>query len=211
MPAKKTKTPKAGSKADASPANELWTASTGSKNNAFHMARIAEIQSSLWLHEGMSKEDRLNHTVAALNMFSELKPQNGLEGMLATQMVATHSAAMECFRRAMLPEQTAEGRDLNLKNANKLVQTFARQMEVLDKHRGKGQQKITVEHVTVEAGGQAIVGNVSTAANAKPEQSNAPSAIAHQPAEMITILEGEKPGRVPAPSRRARTKPSGPE
>jgi hypothetical protein len=33
-------------------------------------------------------------------------------------------------------------------------------MEALDKHRGKGQQKITVEHVTVEAGGQAIVGNV---------------------------------------------------
>jgi hypothetical protein len=33
-------------------------------------------------------------------------------------------------------------------------------MEVLDKHRGKGQQTVRVEHVTVSAGGQAIVGNV---------------------------------------------------
>ena len=32
----------------------------------------------------------------------------------------------------------------------------------LDKHRGKGQQKVTVEHVYVHAGGQAVVGMVET-------------------------------------------------
>jgi len=32
--------------------------------------------------------------------------------------------------------------------------------EALDKHRGKGQQKVTVEHVHVHRGGQAIVGAV---------------------------------------------------
>jgi hypothetical protein len=34
--------------------------------------------------------------------------------MLAAQMVATHEAAMECFRRAHLPEQTFEGRQAAL-------------------------------------------------------------------------------------------------
>jgi hypothetical protein len=34
--------------------------------------------------------------------------------------------------------------------------------EVLNRHRGKGQQKVTVEHVHVQAGGQAIVGSVGT-------------------------------------------------
>ena len=38
--------------------------------------------------------------------------------------------------------------------------TFALHMEALDKHRGKSQQTVRVEHVTVNAGGQAIVGNV---------------------------------------------------
>ncbi|MBO0332611.1 hypothetical protein J0X12_03235 [Sneathiella sp. CAU 1612] len=34
------------------------------------------------------------------------------------------------------------------------------QMEALNKHRGKGQQKMTVEHVHVNEGGQAIIGTV---------------------------------------------------
>jgi hypothetical protein len=35
-------------------------------------------------------------------------------------------------------------------------------LTALNKHRGKGQQKVTVEYVNVESGGQAIVGNVET-------------------------------------------------
>jgi hypothetical protein len=34
------------------------------------------------------------------------------------------------------------------------------QVEALHRYRGKGQQKVTVEHVHVNAGGQAIVGTV---------------------------------------------------
>lgn len=80
--------------------------------------------------------------------------------MLAIQMVATHNAAMECLRRAMIPAQSFEGRDQNLKHATKLLSIYSRQIEVLDKHRGKGQQKMIVEYVNVEAGGQAVVGHV---------------------------------------------------
>lgn len=54
-----------------------------------------------------------------------------------------------------------EGRDLALKYASKLMAMYVRQLETLDKHRGKGQQKITVEHVTVNAVGQGIVSNVT--------------------------------------------------
>ncbi len=43
----------------------------------------------------------------------------------------------------------------------KLLRTFAAQVEALQRHRGKGQQKVTVEHVHVHAGGQAIVGSVT--------------------------------------------------
>ena len=57
---------------------------------------------------------------------------------------------------------TFEVRDNNLKHAAKLLGIYTRQWEALNKHRGKGQQKITVEHVHVHAGGQAIVGTVET-------------------------------------------------
>ena len=44
---------------------------------------------------------------------------------------------------------------------NKLARTFATQLEALKRYRTGGTQKVTVEHVTVNAGGQAIVGNVA--------------------------------------------------
>ena len=69
---------------------------------------------------------------------------------------------MECYRRAMIGEQTFEGRRENLNQANKLSRTYATLLEALNRHRGKGQQKVTVEHVHVHEGGQAIVGNVES-------------------------------------------------
>ena len=61
----------------------------------------------------------------------------------------------------MLPEQTFEGRQVNLSAASKLSRTYAALLEALNRHRGKGQQVVRVEHVTVQAGGQAIVGAVT--------------------------------------------------
>jgi hypothetical protein len=37
-------------------------------------------------------------------------PKDELEAMIAAQLLAAHNATMECYRRAMLPEQTFEGR-----------------------------------------------------------------------------------------------------
>jgi hypothetical protein len=58
--------------------------------------------------------------------------------MLAVQMVAAHETAMDCFRRAQLPNQTFEGRRQNLGFANKLVLSCAVLVETRNKHRGKG-------------------------------------------------------------------------
>jgi hypothetical protein len=61
----------------------------------------------------------------------------------------------------MLLEQPFEGWREQLNQANKLSRTYATLLEALNRHRGKGQQKVTVEHVHVHEGGQAIVGNVT--------------------------------------------------
>jgi hypothetical protein len=112
-----------------------------------------------------------------------LKPADEIEGMLAAQMVATHNAAMECFRRAMIREQTFEGRREALNQANKLTRSYTTLLEALNRHRGKGQQKVTVEHVHVHQGGQAIVGTVQGGGSAmkSEDQPHAPNAITHEP------------------------------
>ena len=106
-------------------------------------------------------ESSMMQTNAALATILEIDPQDSIELMLATQMTTVHNMAMEMSRRAMHSEQTLEGVELNINFAKKLMRTFSTQVETLNKYRTKGQQKITVQHVNVNEGGQAIVGDIN--------------------------------------------------
>lgn len=154
----------------------------GSNVDDFNSVLANSVLQCLWLgSDGKQNVDR--QIQAALATLVSLKPENELEGMLLGQMIACHHAAMECYRRAMLSNQTFAGTQQALSFANKLSRTFAMQLEALDKHRGKGQQKVTVEHVHVHQGGQAIVGTVQTGAGVEQksgEQAHA-EAITHAP------------------------------
>ena len=99
-----------------------------------------------------------------------IKPRDSLEGMLATQMVGVHTLAMTLVARAAAPNQVDLGVEVNVNRAFKLMRLFGLQMAALGRHRGKSEQKMTVEHVHVHRGGQAIVGQVTPKlANKKTE------------------------------------------
>jgi hypothetical protein len=106
---------------------------------------------------GCKIEERpLNYRLA---LVKGIAPRDQLEAMLAEQMAAIHLATMTSARRLAhandaLQRESAEGA------LAKLARTFTLQMEALGRYRGKGQQKVTVEHVHVYPGGQAIVGIV---------------------------------------------------
>ncbi len=76
-------------------------------------------------------------------------------------MVATHVLALEFMRRAAFNAQTDLGVEVYVNRATKLLRTFTSLTETLSRYRGKGEQKMTVGHVHVHRGGQAIVGQVS--------------------------------------------------
>jgi hypothetical protein len=84
---------------------------------------VNQATSSLWVaHSEEDGQDRQRSaTVVAL---AAIGPKDELEGMIAAQLLAAHNATMECYRRAMLPEQTSEGRSENLNHANKLSRTY---------------------------------------------------------------------------------------
>jgi hypothetical protein len=122
-----------------------------------------------WLiYHQLSKSCYANNTNAEFletfkNISIEMEgiaPKDQIEGMLAAQMVATHHAAMDCYRIAA-KSQMIDTKNLVFNSANKLVRSYAMQMEALNRYRGKGQQKMTVEHVHINSGGQAIIGNVT--------------------------------------------------
>ena len=133
----------------------------GSQSDHWNNALANQAVQALWTKNSSPEErdKQLSATVAGL---MGIAPKDELEGMMAAQLLAAHNAAMECYRRAMIGEQTLEDRRENLTQANKLSRTYSTLLEALNRHRGKGQQKVTVEHVHVHAGGQAVVGMVAT-------------------------------------------------
>ena len=91
---------------------------------------------------------------AALAVLDGMKPENEVEAMLVTQMVATNDAAMKCLAaisKGLHPEMWGN-------MSVKLLRTFTGQAEALAKLRRKGEQTVRVVHV--HPGGQAVVGDV---------------------------------------------------
>jgi hypothetical protein len=94
--------------------------------------------------------------------------------MLASQMAATHSLAMEMIGRARRADLLAQFDSFG-SMAVKLLRTFTAQAEALAKLKRGGEQTVGVEHVHVHSGGQAIVGAVT------PQGGGAPPQIQDQP------------------------------
>jgi hypothetical protein len=102
-------------------------------------------------------EEGLNFMLAIVQ---GIEPRDQVETMLAAQMAAVHNATMT-FARRLAHVESIPQQDSAERAFNKLTRTFAAQVEALKRYRSSAEQTVRVEHVTVNEGGQAIVGNVS--------------------------------------------------
>ena len=114
---------------------------------------------------GYDNDDPQKMSDNTLVAISDIKPKDTIEAMLAAQMLAIHNATMKNLTRAngLLSSRSYKEIELGSKSfnvASKLARTYTMQMEALQRYRGKGQQKMVIEHVNVNSGGQAIIGNV---------------------------------------------------
>jgi hypothetical protein len=100
----------------------------------------------------------------AVEMLLEMKPETFTEALLAVQMVGVHHAALAFLHRAAFSGQSPERSDFNVALASRLMRLFAEQTGAMARLKGRvGQQSVTVKHVHVYQGGQAVVGAVSSA------------------------------------------------
>src|SRR4051794_26288905 len=111
----------------------------------------------------------------------------------------------------------------SLKYADKLVRSFATLTDALNRHRGKEQQLVRVEHVHVHPGGQAIVGAVTQGGGGgrqeNEDRAHAPGSIAHElePAlrcpdaqrEALPVPGGGRPEMLPDARRSHRQRRTG--
>jgi hypothetical protein len=130
-------------------------ADMGTSDRDFHQGLIQQIAT---VGARAVRADSTNSNFV-LSVVRSVEPRDELEAMLATQMGAIHIATMMLARR-LNHVDTIQQQDAAERALNKLARTFAMQIAALKHYRTGGQQKVTVEHVTVNAGGQAIVGAV---------------------------------------------------
>ena len=101
-------------------------------------------------------------TKASLTGLMGFKPKDEVEGMIAAQFWAAHSATMRLHTRATVTPIERDLLKLYSDSASKMSRTCALLLEALAKYRGGGRQEVIVKHVHVYPGGQAIVGTVNT-------------------------------------------------
>jgi tetrahydromethanopterin S-methyltransferase subunit E len=92
---------------------------------------------------------------------SALNPENNIELLLASQIMAVHNYQQRLISYAINTENV----DSSVKYGNlaaKLSNVFIQQVTLMQKLKGINQQKVVFEHVHIHSGGQAIVGAVNT-------------------------------------------------
>jgi hypothetical protein len=100
----------------------------------------------------VNQEDDAAASRAATAVFSgiiNIGPADPIEGILVSQLMAANQASLSMYQRAWAqPSEYFEARTKYLALADKAARTVALLTERLDHHRGRGQQKIVVQHVT---------------------------------------------------------------
>jgi hypothetical protein len=138
---------------------------------------LSAMQTALSLDtSGFSEEEALILKRASVARYTEFASTDATERVLATLSVGLQNAVMTSLQYAA-NANTSEARAAELRNATRGAKVVADLVGALDRHRGRGKQDVQVGQVTVERGGQAVVGNVSAEgrSRSKPEKPDDPN------------------------------------
>ena len=111
-----------------------------------------------------------------ISMVKSIKPRDAVEAMLVAQMVSVHVMAMRCAHHLANAQDVAQ-QDSAGRALGRLARTFPAQIEALNRYRSHGEPAITVQNVSVQDGGKAIVGNVTQHASVIVSDKNPAPAV----------------------------------
>ena len=191
----------------------LLTDALGTSDLDFYSGLVRQL-ADVTSVKGRIDERDLNFMLAVIK---DIKAKDQVEAMLAAQMAVTHMTILN-FARQLRHIETTQQMDSITRAFNQLQRTFTAQIEALKRYRTGGEQKVTVQHVSVSEGGQAIVGNVTqTASEPMPERAtHAPPALTHSNEPPMPMLGDPERGAVavergrkaPPPARSKNDDPS---
>lgn len=164
------------------------SATFGTASSAFTGEALTMLEWST-RQRGQAQGQEAQALNAGLALVNAINPQDELEAALALQMAGCHALSMDMLGRARHAD-SSEHLKLFGDMAVKLQRTFTAQVEALARMRGKGQQTVRVEHVTVQPGAQAIVGDVHHHAPGAPGVVTRTEELPHGSTTAAAIAQG---------------------
>lgn len=133
--------------------NSTLFAATGSTDQGFSHMLLGQAINAC----GDLTKDAAKNANAVMNALLEMAPKDPYKGMLISRLIALHSQYMRFMQSSNGSNDKAI--DLNINRATKLMRIYNETLETLNRYRRKGEQRVIVQHVNVNNGGQAIVAN----------------------------------------------------
>jgi hypothetical protein len=129
---------------------------------------------------------------AVCNAMVDMAPADPIEGILIGQIVAANEASLAMYRKGwQQPPEYFAARTKYLQLADKAARTVVALTERLDHHRGRGQQQITVKHVTTNnvTADQAIIADSVTTGGAARGDVASPALLGASSGAPMPILD----------------------
>jgi hypothetical protein len=134
-------------------------AAFGSASDDYNALLLSQTVNAQFFGQDKDAAHIANATIDAL---VSMNPKDVIEGQLCSRLIILNNQYMEFMRRTVNPCAGTTEIDMNINRSTKLMRLYNETLDALNKHRRKGEQKVIVQHVNVNNGGQAIVGNIQT-------------------------------------------------
>ena len=162
---------------------------------------LVQVTAAMAIPLNVTEESEAVLAESAEALYHDFKAADPIDSILATLMCGISSMTMDAIARGKR-SQTLEQRDMELKSATRGALAMAELAKAYDGRRARGKQTVNVGQVNVEAGGQAVVGNVTSASR--------PDEVAHpasSPQNAMDAVGSATSGKWPAEATQGSSPP----
>jgi hypothetical protein len=163
--------------------------------------RLSNLTVNALPNANSKNKDAITETCLAVSYGTmDIAPADPVEGILIAQLMVANEAALAMYQKGWSqPPEFFEARTKYLQLADKATRTVIMLTERLDHHRGRGQQQITVKHVTtnnVTADQAIIADSVTTGTGAASNVASPALLTANSLTPMPILSETNQPDTV---------------
>jgi len=184
----------------------------GSLDHKVNGFLVGQALNTLWF-DNDDPQQREYFSSVTFALTADIAPRNALEGIMVAQIIATNNVSMKCYMDAMAADSPEKRNDF-VNMGTKATRSLNGLIDALCRNRGKERPQVSVGDVSVNQGGQAIVGvtNEPSAAPAarkraakrgtRADQPTTPMRSAHPEPETLPVIAGSGEDALPDARRR---------